>query len=147
MDEVAEAPDDVGVEGSVRGKKGHYRVGWLNLLDPLWGNHQGDFFACHRIGRLDPCCLPEDSRDEQTVPRAPSVHVPAGNPEAMGHLGEGQPPKPDDRSGIIVINSEPFGKGFADSAFRKIKGLGESFRTNWFPLCQQAIERNCNSSL
>lgn len=147
MDEVAETLDDVGVEGSVRGKKGHYRAGWLNLLDPFWRNHQRDLFVCHGIRRLDPCCLPKDSGDEQAVPCAPSVHVPAGNLEAMGHLGEGQPPKPDDRSGIIVINSGPFGKGFTDSAFRKNKGLGETFRRNWFALCQQAIESNGNSSL
>ncbi len=102
---------------------------------------------CQRIGRLDPCRLPKDSGDEQAVPCAPSVHLPTSNLEVMGHLGEGQPPKPDDRSAIIVINSGPFGKRFADSTSRKIKGLGESFRRNWFALCQQAIESNGNSSL
>jgi len=49
MDEVAETLDDVGVEGSFRGKKGHYRVGWLNLLDPFWANHQRDLPGMNKL--------------------------------------------------------------------------------------------------
>src|SRR5437870_9824187 len=65
----------------------------------------------------------------------------------MGHLGEGQPPEPDDRSCIIVIDPWPSGKGFAHSASRKIKGLSESFWRDRFALRQQAIQSNGNSSL